>query len=393
MKKGVILLVFGILISISLVSFVYACSCAMYGTPEEELEGATAVFSGKVIKIETPGQMVLGGNNNVTFDIIEIWKGDAWGQIIIKTSSADSLCGFGFAEGKEYLVYAFGDISDLQTNICQRTKLLSEADEDLEYLKTLESKKINDQECAGSGACNQRPVEQPVCGDGVCEGNESGFGCDPPPEGPNICEGHIFCPEDCEDGKDAPPKDYCGNGICDEYEEVSCPPCNENACPTSACTVCPEDCEDGKDNGIPERKQCDAEWEGYIFNPELKECVLVSSTGCENPFKYLTKQECEKDNKSTITLSNGRNAEVKIMPETASERAIERLGELNFTIELKEVGKGDDVKIVYELTGNKNGRFLGIFKIQAKIQAQVDAETGEVIKVEKPWWAFLATNI
>ena len=91
-------------------------------------------------------------------------------------------------------------------------------------------------------------------------------------------------------------------------------------------------------------------------------------------------------------LSNGRNAEIKILPETASERAVERLGNLGFNITLKEVGKGDKAKVVYELTGNKEGKFLGIFKIMAKVQAQVDAETGEV-KIIKPWWAFLAKGI
>jgi len=92
------------------------------------------------------------------------------------------------------------------------------------------------------------------------------------------------------------------------------------------------------------------------------------------------------------TLGNGRQAEIKIMPETASARAIERLGELNFKVELKEVGKGNETKAAYELTGNKQGKFLGIFKIMAKVKAQVDAETGDV-KVIKPWWSFLTSGL
>jgi hypothetical protein len=96
--------------------------------------------------------------------------------------------------------------------------------------------------------------------------------------------------------------------------------------------------------------------------------------------------------KSFFNLSNGRNAEIKIMPETASQIAIEKLGELNFTIQLKEVGKKDNARPVYELTGKKQGKFLGIFKIMAKVEVQVDAEDGNV-KVIKPWWAFLASGI
>lgn len=104
-------------------------------------------------------------------------------------------------------------------------------------------------------------------------------------------------------------------------------------------------------------------------------------------------QEIEK-NKTKIkaTLSNEKESEIKIMPDAASEKAIAKLGELGFIIELKEVGKGDDANVVYELTGSKEGKFLGIFKIIARVQAQVDAEDGKV-KIIKPWWSFLATRI
>jgi hypothetical protein len=125
-------------------------------------------------------------------------------------------------------------------------------------------------------------------------------------------------------------------------------------------------------------------------------CPTITHPNCPDK----TELEEEKDsngciikNKCMKKLSNGKNAEVKIMPETASQKAIQRLGELNFTIELKEVGKGDKTKPIYELTGKKNGKFLGIFKIQARVQTQIDAETGEIIKTTKPWWSFLATGI
>jgi len=108
----------------------------------------------------------------------------------------------------------------------------------------------------------------------------------------------------------------------------------------------------------------------------------ISYCGCEN-------NKCVGKQREPFHLSNGRNAEIKIMPETASAKAIERLGELNFTMILKEVGNDN---VVYELTGNKQGKFLGIFKIMGKVKAQVDAETGNV-KVIKPWWNFLASGI
>ena len=37
-------------------------------------------------------------------------------------------------------------------------------------------------------------------------------------------------------------------------------------------------------------------------------------------------------------------------------------------------------------------KVFGIFKTDMDVEAQIDAETGEVIKSKKPWWAFLATE-
>jgi len=97
-------------------------------------------------------------------------------------------------------------------------------------------------------------------------------------------------------------------------------------------------------------------------------------------------------------LSNGKYAEIKFMPNTASETAIERLqlqncnSENNCSIELKEVGKGEEAKLAYEVEAKKDAKVLGMFKAKMKVKAQVDAETGEVIKTQKRWWAFLASE-
>jgi hypothetical protein len=110
----------------------------------------------------------------------------------------------------------------------------------------------------------------------------------------------------------------------------------------------------------------------------------------ENCVPTLSCRFVNKDETKTFNLSNGRKAEIKIMPETASEKAIAVLGNLNFTIELKEVGNN---QTAYELTSEKQGKMLGLFKIKGNVSIQVDAETGKVLKTKKPWWAFLATGI
>lgn len=112
----------------------------------------------------------------------------------------------------------------------------------------------------------------------------------------------------------------------------------------------------------------------------------------------MTQEQIQNRTKLQVKLSNGTNAEVKVMPNTASEQAIERLqlkvcnSENNCSIELKEVGTGTQAKLAYEVQAQKEARVLALFKTQMEVQVQIDAETGEVIQAKKPWWAFLASE-
>ena len=106
------------------------------------------------------------------------------------------------------------------------------------------------------------------------------------------------------------------------------------------------------------------------------------------------------DNKTILRtmLSNGRNAEIKVMPDSASQRALERLRlrvcneSNNCRIELKETGSGNKTRLTYELQLERHSRILGIFKAKMNVKSRINAENGEVIGVAKPWWAFLASE-
>ena len=112
----------------------------------------------------------------------------------------------------------------------------------------------------------------------------------------------------------------------------------------------------------------------------------------------MKQEKIQNKTKLYAELSNGKNAEIKVMPNTASEKALERLRlkvcseEQGCNIELKEVGSGEQTKLAYELKTQRQSKVFGLFKAKMQVQAQVDAENGEVIKVKKPWWAFLATE-
>jgi hypothetical protein len=112
----------------------------------------------------------------------------------------------------------------------------------------------------------------------------------------------------------------------------------------------------------------------------------------------LTQMQEKNKTRLHVQLSNGVNAEVKIMPNTASETAIARLRlhqcneSNNCTIELKEVGSGEKIRAAYEVQAEKEVKVLGLFRAQMNVQTQIDAEDGEVIQAKKPWWAFLAAE-
>lgn len=93
-------------------------------------------------------------------------------------------------------------------------------------------------------------------------------------------------------------------------------------------------------------------------------------------------------------LSNGRHAHIKYMPDRASLIALDRLRARcdNCTVELKEIGSGNKTRVVYVVETQKESRVLLIFGKKKIVSAEVDAETGEVISIHRPWWSFLSRD-
>jgi len=108
----------------------------------------------------------------------------------------------------------------------------------------------------------------------------------------------------------------------------------------------------------------------------------------------------ETDNKNEtslkVHLKNGSDIEVKIMPSTASERALARLRlkvcneSNNCTIRLKEVGVDNEQRVHYTVKADQDVRVLGFIRAKMHVESEVDANTGEVVSVKQPWWASLS---
>lgn len=107
---------------------VYACSCVIPGTPQEEMEKSDAVFSGTVTKIDDSFET----GYDVTLEVIEAWKGVEGTLIKVHTGMGGGDCGFGFKEGEQYVVYASLTDGELHVYSCSLTGILDESNtEDL----------------------------------------------------------------------------------------------------------------------------------------------------------------------------------------------------------------------------------------------------------------------
>jgi hypothetical protein len=119
-----------------------------------------------------------------------------------------------------------------------------------------------------------------------------------------------------------------------------------------------------------------------------KEMTIEKTRGNETIIKLKNMTitivgEIETDSENrTFFKWNNVSREVKIMPDTASERAIEVLGlkvcneSNNCTIVLKEVGTGNQTKMAYQVKANEKRKFLWIFSKMREFKAEVDASTG-----------------
>ncbi len=122
---------------------VLACSCGFGGgAPCQEFWRADAVFAGTVvasgkINVEEAGYKFDRRLVHLTVD--QPVRGMQSSEVDVITGWGGGDCGYGFKLGQRYLVYAYRDEKNqsLATSICTRTRLLSEADDDFAFIKSL----------------------------------------------------------------------------------------------------------------------------------------------------------------------------------------------------------------------------------------------------------------
>jgi len=272
-------------------------------------------------------------------------------------------------------------------------------------------------------ACDPPTICEDVCGDNYCAEIvclSQGCPCAETPES---------CPQDCDPLTtcDAYWEGYVYNDVTEACELIGASGCDN---PFDYETQ--EACEEAVDEENDEERVCclitgtdlaSEDFLGYEWRSEAECGEKVPGKHCAHQTKAEIKKEngwrlrageyyanCEEDceleeydKHFRAKFSNGRHALIKIMPDVAAERALERLRLKNCieaegcTIELKDVGprenaEDNETEVVYELKRYRHAKVFGFIKAKMHVKAHVDAQTGEVIKVKKSWWAFLASE-
>lgn len=120
-------------------STAHACSCAEPISMEEQMIRKTAIFTGKLISLSQPNRGIISSSADpvaAQFEVINVWKGDLGAETTVYTAISSESCGYeGFEVDEEFIVFASGPYDQLKTGLCEGTKQLGSAQEELAALE------------------------------------------------------------------------------------------------------------------------------------------------------------------------------------------------------------------------------------------------------------------
>lgn len=103
---------------------VSACSCVPF-TKQQLVDNASAIFTGTVTTVSRAFPFGLGCSVSsadpvsVTFAVETVYRGEAARSVTLQTAASGASCGYEFAAGKRYTVFATTQGGRLETNLCR----------------------------------------------------------------------------------------------------------------------------------------------------------------------------------------------------------------------------------------------------------------------------------
>ena len=118
----------------------YCCSCTPHGElDDQQYNKYDMIFKGKVLSVRKSGIIKV-----VVFEVETLFKGTgAIRKLTVKTMANESECGISPKAGEVWLIFAYKEKNEYQTNLCTRTKNMNkkawnykskELEDDLDYL-------------------------------------------------------------------------------------------------------------------------------------------------------------------------------------------------------------------------------------------------------------------
>jgi hypothetical protein len=143
LRTTIISIAAAVLVTLLSASAAFSCDCSSSRPPCQSFGNTAAVFVGTPIEVKQTTGKLLANNEPeypqkiFSFRVDESFRGVNAAQIEVRTGMEDGDCGYRFNLGERYLVYAnFNPANGFyDTSICTRTRPLSEAAEDLDYIR------------------------------------------------------------------------------------------------------------------------------------------------------------------------------------------------------------------------------------------------------------------
>ncbi len=132
-KRLYCVVLFALVAFVVLPSAARPCDCASAGSQCQAFASTPTVFVGRVVSVTATGSDI-----DAIFEVTQAYRGMAEKSAEILTFGPANDCGYQFKKGVSYLVYAVPDAATgkLRTGACQRTRLLSEAKDEMVYWNT-----------------------------------------------------------------------------------------------------------------------------------------------------------------------------------------------------------------------------------------------------------------
>ncbi len=125
-------------------------------------------------------------------------------------------------------------------------------------------------------------------------------------------------------------------------------------------------------------------------NSTLPEDNVTIGVGQNKKGNNNSQMNNSDNNSNQGNQTQNKIKQIKYNKEQIRERFRERM-RYKYANETMNVTLDDEG--IYHLQFKKHARLFGFIKIMEKVNSQMDAETGEIIKEQNPWWGFLARDI